>query len=88
MEVLLRDLCQEIIEAEAIRNRRFHYQLAILGIQANLSASAEANLLSQAARDPHPKTVSPFLDPCLHNKRAAIQGVYQLWAATASPPSL
>jgi len=88
MEVLLGDLCQEIVEAEASRNRRLYDKLAILGAQANFRASAEANLLSQAARDPHPKTVSPLLDPCMHSNPAAIQGVYWLWVATALPPSL
>jgi hypothetical protein len=88
MEVLLGDLCQEIVEAEASRNRQLHDKLAILGTQVNFRASAKANLLSQAPRDPHPKTVSPFLDPCLHSNPAAIQRVYQFWAANASLPSL
>jgi hypothetical protein len=78
MEILLGDLCQEIIEAETRRNRPLHDKLAILGTQAHFSTDAEANLLSKATRDSHPEAVSPFLDPRLHSNPAAIQGVYPL----------
>ena len=76
---------RDLVEAEASRNRRLHDKLAILGTQAHFSTGAEANLLSQATRDPHPEAVSPFLDPRLHSNPAAIQRVYLLWVAAASP---
>lgn len=88
MEIIGCHSRKENIKTEAGGMCRLHDQIAILGAQAHLSASTKTNLLSQTTRDPHTKAVSPLLDPRLHSNPAAIRGLYQLWTANASPPSL
>lgn len=63
----------KIIQAESSRKRWLHNKLTVLGAEAHFGASTKANLHSQATRDPHTQTISPFLEPRLRDTTTPIR---------------
>lgn len=67
MDVLWRDTRKKILKPEQAWHRGPQDQLTILRGETDLAPSPQANLLSQVARNPHTKIVSPLLNLSLHN---------------------
>ena len=87
MDVLWRDTRKKILKPEQAWHRGPQDQLTILRGETDLAPSPQANLLSQVARNPHTKIVSPLLNLSLHNPSSGYALNTRLLVFAACAPS-
>jgi len=87
MDVLWRDTRKKILKPEQAWHRGPQDQLTILRGETDLAPSLQANLLSQVARNPHAKIVSPLLNLSLHNPSSGYALNTRLLVFAACAPS-